>query len=131
MIYRISFRLAVYSMLTILVSVLLYHFLILFEVIPFQLTWGGKLETKSQMYRFELVSIGINSFILFLVLVKAEWIRVKFHARLLNILLWILVVLFALNTIGNVMAENNIERFIFTPITMISCVLCARLAIQK
>jgi len=40
----------------------IFHLLILVRVIPYEITWGGRLKTVEEMYVFETISILINSF---------------------------------------------------------------------
>jgi len=118
-------------MLILLTLVLFYHLLILTELISYQVAWGGRLETKSQMYSFETVSIIVNLIIITVILIKGGYIKTKISARIINILLWILTAIFVLNTIGNIFSNNFLEMIIFTPLTFISSILCYRMAIEK
>ncbi len=118
-------------MLILLVLVLIYHLLILIELIPYQIAWGGRLETRSQMLAFESVSIGINLIIMTIILLKGEYIKTRIPVRVINILLWILTVVFILNTVGNLISNNLLETIIFTPLTCISAILCYRMAVEK
>jgi len=53
--------------LTILIGIcflaLGFHLLILLKIIPYEITWGGKLKNDNEMYVFEIISIIINSFL--------------------------------------------------------------------
>jgi len=105
-------------MLILLVLVLIYHLLILIELIPYQIAWGA-------------VSIGINVIIMTIILLKGEYIKTRISVRVINILLWILTVVFILNTVGNLISNNLLETIIFTPLTCISAILCYRMAVEK
>jgi len=118
-------------MLILLTLVLCYHLLILAELIPYQVAWGGRLETKSQMYVFEAISIAVNSIIISVILIKDGYIQTKISTQTINILLWILTAIFILNTIGNLLSNNFLEIIIFTPLTFVSTILCYRMAIEK
>ncbi|VAW28220.1 hypothetical protein MNBD_BACTEROID06-1037 [hydrothermal vent metagenome] len=131
MIKKIDIRVAINIMLILLVLVLIYHLLILIELIPYQIAWGGRLETRSQMLAFESVSIGINVIIMTIILLKGEYIKTRISVRVINILLWILTVVFILNTVGNLISNNLLETIIFTPLTCISAILCYRMAVEK
>jgi len=56
-------------MLGLLIAVLLFHLSIILKIIPYEITWGGRLKNDSEMYVFETISIVINLF-LFLILTK-------------------------------------------------------------
>ncbi len=117
-------------MLILLVLVLCYHILILAELIPFQIAWGGRLKSKTQMYLFEIVSIVVNVIIMVVILIKGGYIKTKISIQIINILLWVLVALFMLNTVGNLFSNNFLEMVIFTPLTLISTFLCYRMAVD-
>ncbi len=118
-------------MLILLILVLCFHLLILIELIPYQMVWGGRLKTKSQMYSFETVSIVVNLIIMAVILIKGGYIETKIPIRIVNILLWVLVAVFILNTLGNLFSNNFLEMVIFTPLTLISAILCYRMAVEK
>ena len=104
---------------TLLCLVLLFHFSILAQLIPYKIVWGGKLNSVEEMYGFELISITINLLILIVVCLKGQFIRNSISTKVINSFLWLFFVIFSLNTIGNLFAESNIEKIIFTPITLI------------
>lgn len=74
------------------------------------------------MHIFEFISIGVNSFFLFVLLQKGNYIRQFFGAKALTIILWLFFAIFTLNTIGNLFAETNFERS-FTVLTLINALL--------
>jgi hypothetical protein len=98
------------------------HLLILVKVIPYEITWGGKLKSDNEMYVFELFSIGINSFFLYVLLQKGNYVKAVFGEKALSIILWIFFALFTLNTIGNLFAETLFEKSL-TIVTLLSAVL--------
>ena len=110
------------TLLLISALVTVFHLLILVRLIPYEITWGGKLKTVEEMYVFETLSILINSFFVFILLQKGEYIRYVMGRKTVNIILWIFFVLFTLNTIGNLFAETNFEKY-FTLLTLLSSVL--------
>jgi hypothetical protein len=110
------------TLLLISALVTVFHALILLRVIPFEITWGGKLKTVEEMYVFETLSILINSFFVFILLQKGEYIRYVMGRKTVNMILWIFFVLFTLNTIGNLFAETNFEKY-FTLLTLLSSLL--------
>ena len=131
MINRISFRFAVNFMIMLLVAVMIFHSFILIGIIPYTVVWGGKINTAAQMYLFESGSIVMNMLLLVIIAVKAHYFRIRIPSKFLTGLLWAFIVLFALNTIGNLFAETNTETFIFTPLTFISAVLIYRIVKEQ
>jgi hypothetical protein len=105
-----------------------YHLLILFKLIDFKMVWGGRLQTTSEMYQFESFSLFINLFILSILLLDFKRNITKTY---IQIIYWILAVMFILNTLGNVISINYYEKIIFTPITLISSISCFMLISHK
>ncbi len=131
MIRRIGFPLAANIMLTLLVGVIVFHVLVLAEVIPYNIVWGGRLKSPAEMRRFEFVSIAINILVISAVAMKGGYIKAIVPARVVDVSLWLLTALFALNTIGNMFSKTSFETIVFTPLTLVSAVLCYRLALEK
>jgi hypothetical protein len=130
MLKKINFKFAAHAMIVMLSLVLVYHLTIIIGLIPYEATWGGRLQNREQMIRFETVSIVVNLFILAVVLIKAGYLKMKLPATVLRILLWAFAVLFLLNTVGNLASTSLLELIIFTPLTAASAVFCTRMAIE-
>jgi len=124
---KISFKLAVNMMLLLFTSALVFHLLVISQIIPFDIVWGGRLNSVDDMLVFESVSIVINLIVLAVVAIKGGLLKPLIPMKLVNIILWIMVGVFALNTVGNVFALNSLEAVLFTPLTLIGCVLCLRM----
>lgn len=75
------------------------------------------------MYVFEAVSLSINFFLMAVLGMKENYIKHSISDKLLNITLWLFIILFALNTIGNLLAESMFEKLVFTPLTLVSALL--------
>jgi hypothetical protein len=118
-------------LITIFILTILFHFLILFGLIPFTMVWGGRLENASEMYVFETVSIAINLLFLLIVLIKSQIIKIHISSKIINGFLWGMSVLFILNTIGNLASNNNLEKIIFTPITLVLAICGLILVLKK
>ena len=128
---KISMRTSANIIIIILLSVFVFHILVLIGVVPYNIVWGGRLENISQMYVFEIISLTINSVIMFIVCMKAGYIKTYINLKLINVTLWFLVAIFLLNTIGNIVSLSALESMIFTPLTFISALLFYRMAIEK
>ena len=113
-----------YINILVVISVLatIFHVLILVRVIPYEITWGGRLKTVEEMYVFETISILINSFFIFILFQKGEYIRYFLGKKTVNLFLWIFFTIFALNTIGNVFAKTNFEKY-FAIVTLLNSIL--------
>lgn len=113
---------AIKTMLFLLVAVILFHVLIVLKIIPYEITWGGRLTNDTEMYVFESISVLINLLLILMLLIKGKYVREFISMKIVDITLWIFFVLFGLNTIGNILAKTNFEKF-FTFLTLASSVL--------
>ena len=119
---RMSPKTAIKLILTMLVIVILFHLSIILKIIPYEITWGGRLKNDAEMYAFETISILINLFLCAILLIKGNYIRAFIPMKFINVLLWIFLLLFGLNTIGNLFAKTNFEKF-FALWTLVSAIL--------
>ncbi len=101
---------AIKALLVILAAALLLHVSILIKVIPYDITWGGRLKTDAEMYTFETMSILINAFLAWILLMKGNYVRHIFSGKAVNVILWVFFAIFLLNTVGNVFAQTNFEK---------------------
>jgi hypothetical protein len=122
---------AQYLLLLVLSVFLALHFLIFLKFIPYNIVWGGRLKSDAEMYRFELVSIVINLFFLFIILVQSSILTINFPHKIMTILLGLMTALFAFNTLGNIKSINKIERIYLTPITLILTICSLILALTN
>ena len=99
-----------------------FHLCIITKLIPYNITWGGRLKNDQEMYVFEIISIMINLFLIAILLMKGKYLKVQFNEKVINIILWIFFFIFILNTIGNLLAKTTFEN-IFTAITLILAIL--------
>ncbi|MEO6845117.1 MAG: hypothetical protein ABI184_08090 [Ginsengibacter sp.] len=127
----ISQRQAINIVITLLSAVLVFHIMVLTGVIPYAIVWAGKISTAAEMRKLEVISILVNAFSIIILLLRANYIKNKLPFKILNAIIWLLVVLFSLNTIGNLFAESQFELYFFTPLTLISAILCLRIVIDK
>ncbi|MGZ5134931.1 MAG: hypothetical protein ACXWCG_07270 [Flavitalea sp.] len=127
----ISERFALNGLLVILSLVVVFHFLILLEIIPFKIVWGGRLENRSQMVRFEIISILINLAMLAVVALRAGFIKMRVNASIIRAVFWLMSAIFFLNTLGNLFSKNEYEKLVFTPLTLILLIFCIRIALSK
>jgi len=115
-------KIAIKIMLWLIGIVMLFHLSIMLKIIPYEITWGGRLKNDAEMYVFETISIIINLFLFLILLIKGKYLKAFIPLKFVNIVLWVFVVLFALNTIGNILAKTNFEKF-FAVLTAMSSFL--------
>jgi hypothetical protein len=108
--------------LGLLFSVILFHICIIIKLIPYNIAWGGRLSNDNEMYVFETITILINLFLAWILSMKGNLVRFKFTDKTINTILWIFFGIFVLNTVGNILAKTNFEKF-FTVLTGLSAIL--------
>ncbi len=111
-------------MITLLGVVLLFHLSIITGLVDFKLVWGGRLKTQEEMFVFESISLALNAYLLLIILQKANWIKQLFSPKVQNVSLWIFTVIFSLNTLGNLLANNLFEKIAGTAMTLVSAYSC-------
>jgi hypothetical protein len=124
-------RIAAQGILLVLSLMVLFHVLVMVQVIPYGMVWGGRLENSSQMLLFEAISIAVNLLMLGAVAISAGMVKVKINRAILKAALWTMFAVFLLNTIGNLLSNNETEKLIFTPLTLLLALFSLRLAISK
>lgn len=113
---------AIKIILAIVATVTVFHLCILVGIIPYEITWGGRLKTDEEMYVFESISIIINLLFAATLLIKGQFIKQLIKEKIVNIILWVFLFLFGLNTIGNIFAETVLEKS-FSLLTLALAVL--------
>lgn len=125
----LSFIISGKIVLVLIAGILVFHALIISGIIPFTIVWGGKLKSEAEMVRFESISLSINLFLFLTVLMALGYLKVSIPSSIMRFVLWTFALLFLVNTIGNLFAETNLERWIFTPMTVVLSICCLRLAL--
>ncbi|MDG1105534.1 MAG: hypothetical protein P8N26_05170 [Cyclobacteriaceae bacterium] len=103
-------KLAIKLMLWLIGVIILLHSAILMKIIPYNITWGGRIENNIEMYVFEIMSILINLFLVVLLLLRGRYLSFFIPMKVVNILLWVFLFLFGINTLGNIFAETTFEK---------------------
>ena len=109
---------------------LLLHLSILFRIISYKVVWGGRLKSDRQMYRFEIISLLMNSLFVFIVLIKSGLLTIDISPKIITFSLWLMAALFLLNTLGNAISKNKFEKMIFAPITVLLTIFSVILALS-
>jgi len=119
---------AAYGIVVILSFIIIFHFLVIAGLIPFNIVWGGNLTDKAQFYTMEAVSIAVNILMLSIILIYCGVIKSSFNRKYIIGAIWFMFLIFLLNTVGNLMAKNSLETYIFTPLTLMLSIFCFRIA---
>jgi hypothetical protein len=125
-----SFNNTIKIFLGLLFLVILFHICIIVKIIPYNIAWGGRLTNDNEMYVFETISILINVFLSWILLMKGNFVKFKFSIKTVNIILWIFFGLFVLNTFGNIFAKTNFEK-LFALLTGLSAIFIWKIVKQK
>ncbi|MFN3848102.1 MAG: hypothetical protein ACK4NY_01680 [Spirosomataceae bacterium] len=110
--------------------VLIFQLCLIIGVIPYEYTWGGRLKSENEMYVFVSISILLNLIFLLTILKTANQISWNIPKTAIKTILWFMVVIFALNTVGNLFAKTYLEKFIATPITLLLSIMCYKIATE-
>ena len=119
-----SKKLALISMFFILSAILIFHFLIFTEQIPYDKVWAGKLNSVEEMKSFEAFSILLNVFMLIILGIKYKQLEKGIKNKIIDMFVWVFTVIFALNTIGNLFSKSMTELIFGTFLTLTSSILC-------
>jgi membrane protease YdiL (CAAX protease family) len=117
-----KFKTSINILLGLLVAVILFHIAVIVKAIPYNIAWGGRLQNDREMYVFEAITILINLFLGLVLLMKANYIKFRFKNKAIDVILWIFLALFVLNTVGNLLAKTNFEKS-FDILTFVFAVL--------
>jgi hypothetical protein len=126
----ISERFAGRALTVIFSLTILFHFAVIAGLVPIDMIWGGRLKTQEELYVFESISLVLNALLLWVVIIRMNYVKISVNPKVIRVVLWLMFLLFLLNTLGNLMAFNNLETYIFTPVTFLMAVFSLRLAIK-
>jgi hypothetical protein len=121
-------KVSILGLMSIFSLGILFHLLVIIGIVPSHIVWGGRATSADELMRLEIVSISLNALFLVFTLILNGNIKVRMKPLFAKILLWLMSILFILNTIGNLLAKSSIETIIFTPVTLLSSVFCLYLA---
>jgi hypothetical protein len=130
MLRHIPFRTAAYTLFALFIAAIIFQLVVLAGLIPTEMVWGGRLQNEGERTVGALVSISFVLVFVALVLMRMGRIGRSMPA-VGKWGMWLVCALFALNTAGNLFALDLRETVIFTPVTLISGVLAARVAMGE
>ncbi len=118
---------ALQIMFFLLGGLVIIHFLILIQIIPYDQVWAGRINSVEEMRTFEIMSIIVNVFMLSIFASKYRQLRQRKRNKVIDILIWVFACFFLLNTLGNLLAQSSIELIVGSTITLASALLCFRI----
>ena len=128
---KIPLKFVIILSLIIFSLMFIFHILVLTGTIPYSTVWGNRLSSRSQMYRFETVSILINILILWVVATRGGYLRAVLSRGTNHIVLWVLAGYFALNAVGNLASTSQFEQLVFGPLAILCTFLFIRMAFKN
>jgi len=96
--------------LGIIITYILFHVLILLQLIPSHVVWGGKIVEPKTILLLVWVALLVLLSLGALILMKTKLIPNKWQEKTLNRWLLVFSVYFVLNTLGNLLAESIFEK---------------------
>ena len=123
-------RTAATGIAIILTMIIVFHLLVVSRVIPYDIVWGGNISDPNDLWLMEAISIAVNALLLFLVLAYMDVVNVRPNKTVTKVFFWIMFIFFLLNTLGNILAKQSLETFIFTPLTVLLSLFSLRIAMN-
>jgi hypothetical protein len=111
-------------MFILLGTLTILHLLILTQQIPYDKVWGGRISSVEEMQFLETLSILLNLFMLFILIIKYKQLQLGKKNKMIDIFIWGFCGFFILNTIGNLFADSKLELILGTTLTFSLSVLC-------
>ena len=125
----LSERFALHGLLVVFLATTVFHVLVVAGVVPYTLVWGGRLRDQSQMLAFEAISLTLTLLMLAVVAVQAGHVKVRIHPRVVAVVFSLMFLLFLVNTAGNLASKNELEKRLFTPLTLLLALFSLRVAV--
>lgn len=115
---------AITVLMGLLSVVILLHLGILFQLIPYDIVWAGKIDSLEAMYLLETVSLILNGTLMLVLYLKLKHLKQAMPTPVVDVILWIYVVIFGLNSLGNLFAQTLFELIFGTLFTLVMMYLC-------
>ena len=82
----ISESAAAKSLLALLSAIMLFHVLVIINVIPYEIIWGGRIRNRRELINLELISIIVNAIMIFVVLIRTGMVGFSIRRRWMRLL---------------------------------------------
>jgi len=115
-------KIAVRFLLLILIPLTIFHISILIKIAPQEIIWGGRSNNEGEVYLLESISLLATLYLILLLLIRGSFIQPLLSPKVVNISLWVFLIFFILNTVGNMLAKSTTEQ-VFALLTMAMSVL--------
>lgn len=109
-----------------------FHVLVLFGIVPFDIVWGGQIKDASgSLIVLESIALLVTLIFLGIIAAKTGYIRVNRLKKTVDVGVWVIFAYLLLNTAGNLTSQVSFENLILAPITLLMALFALRLAIKK
>ena len=126
----ISFERAGRISLSLYLILIVFHLMFFLHIIPVEIIWGGRFSSYEEAFSFELIALVVQVLAAVMTAVMMGYLGSKGIRRLARVFMWVLFVLFSLNTLGNLLAITLFEKF-FAVVTLVLAFCSLRLALEK
>jgi hypothetical protein len=110
---------------------LILHLLIISQLVPSDIIWGGQIkEDQSNLYSLEIVAITALLWFTGIVTEKIGLIKVGKFKVAINVVMWVVFLYMILNTLGNFASGVSSETLFFGPLTIVMAFCALRLAVE-
>lgn len=110
---------------------MIFHVLVLLNVLPPNIVWGGQAGTSpDNLLTLEIIALSVTAFMAFIVALKIGYFPAGRFKTAINVAVWFVFAYLLLNTLGNLASGVSAENFVFAPITLILALLALRLVIK-
>lgn len=129
----IPYKIAANTCITIFALLVIMHIgiilgIVFFDFAPYEYIWGGQTESAKELLSFEIISVVSASLFLIIALIASSIIKISKLRFAAQILMWLIAAMFALNTLGNILAKSMFEKF-FTVITVLLTIMSIRMGL--
>ncbi len=106
----------------------IFHVLVLLQVVPSTMVWGGQAGNKLML---ESISLVVTLLFGAIIAARLGYLRVGKFIGVIKVLMWVIFAYLLLNLLGNLASSFSLETWIFTPLTLLMAFLTLRLAIER
>lgn len=119
------------GILIILLAVFfVFHLAVLSGLLPEQLVWGGREYTRTQFVSMEIFASLVTLSMIWILAQTIHWFLPVLSDKSLRWALRLMTVWFVLNTAGNLLSVNPLERCFFSGLTALFALLCLNTLLQ-
>ncbi|HEX5943319.1 MAG TPA: hypothetical protein VFY66_13645 [Anaerolineales bacterium] len=109
-----------------------FHTLVLLQVLPASIVWGGAIENSPEsLVPLEMISLVVTLLLAAMVAAKAGYIEGTKFKKAINVGIWLVFVILILSMLANLASGVSFENLIFAPIAVVLAFCAYRLAIEK